>query len=98
MFEYFPNNYVWNLSLNIAVAMGGSMGEIDEACRPLVEAAQRGEDAGTELFFTSWGAVGDRLMRLAETDEKQGRALSAGEKYGRAAIYYLTAERMQSRH
>jgi len=94
MFEYFPNNYVWNLSVNLALAAGATMGEVDRACRPLLEAAARGADAGTEAFFAAWCAVGDQLTALAKVDEAAGRKLTAGEKYGRAAMYYLTAERM----
>ena len=30
MFEYFPGNYVWNLSLNIALSSGAQIGEIDQ--------------------------------------------------------------------
>jgi hypothetical protein len=51
MFEPFPGNYVWNLAVNLALYTGGNHGEIDAACRPLREAAARGQDAGTELFF-----------------------------------------------
>ena len=46
LFQYFPNNYVWNLSINIAIESGGKIGEIEEMCRPLLEAAAKGEDAG----------------------------------------------------
>jgi pimeloyl-ACP methyl ester carboxylesterase len=98
VFEYFAGNYVWNLAVNLALAMGAPIGEIDEACRPLLGVAASGVDTGTERFFLSWRRVGDRLVALAKDEEDQGRLLSAGEKYGRAAVFYLTAERMQSRH
>ena len=39
--------------------------------------------------------MGERLCELAEEDEERGRLISAGEKLLRAAIYLLTAERMQ---
>jgi dienelactone hydrolase len=94
MFDYFPNNYVWNLSLNLALAAGGTMGEIDRACRPILSSATEGADVGTEAFFEAWRGLGDELVSLAMTDEGAGRLFSAGEKYGRAAMYYLTAERM----
>jgi len=42
--------------------------------------------------------MADRLAELAGEDEAAGRRLSAGDKYGRACVYYMTAERMQSRH
>jgi len=35
MFRYFPTNYVWDLSVNLAIEMGGRMGEIAEMCAPL---------------------------------------------------------------
>ncbi|MEA1672637.1 alpha/beta hydrolase family protein [Nitrospirillum sp. BR 11163] len=97
MYEPFPGNYVWNLSTNLALMCGGNIGEIDAACRPIREAAARGEDAGTARFFDSWLAVADQVERNAEADEAAGRLLSAAEKYGRASTYYLTAERMQAR-
>ena len=97
MFEPFPGNYVWNLQVNLALICGGNHGEIDAACRPIREAAARGEDAGTAQLFDSWIAVADQVARNAEADEKAGRILSAGAKYGRASGYYLSAERMQSR-
>jgi pimeloyl-ACP methyl ester carboxylesterase len=96
MFEYFPGNYVWNLSVAIAIESGAQIGEIDEMCRPLREAAARGEDAGTAEFFKSWIAMGDRLVSLAEEDDAHGRRYSAAAKLNRAALYYQTAERMQA--
>ena len=97
MFEPFPGNYVWNLGVNLALYVGGNHGEIDAACRPLREAAERGQDAGTELFFESWLAVADQVSANAARDLEKGRKLSAAAKLRRAAIYYQTAERMQAR-
>lgn len=96
MFRYFPTNYVWNLSVDLAIEMGARIGEIEEMCAPLLEAAQRGDDEGTQAFRMSWVAMGDKLCMLADEDQALGRDLSAGEKLSRAAIYYLTAERMQA--
>lgn len=98
MYEPFPGNYVWNLSVNICLAMGGAMGEIDQANAAVREIAQRGEDAGTEAFFASWGAMADRIFQLGVAAEAAGHGASAAEKYCRATAYYMTAERMQSRH
>ncbi|MFT3763058.1 MAG: prolyl oligopeptidase family serine peptidase [Pseudoxanthomonas sp.] len=97
MYEPFPGNYVWNLQTNLALVCGGNHGEIDEANRPIIEAAKAGEDAGTAKLFDSWIAVADQVARNAEADEAAGYLLSAGAKYLRAAGYYLSAERMQSR-
>ena len=97
MIEYFPTNYVWNLSTNIALGMGANPGEVDVICRPLVEISKRGDDEGTEAFFDAWVGQADRLVALADEDLRQGRKLSAGVKHGRASTYYITAERMQHR-
>ncbi|WP_322068704.1 alpha/beta hydrolase family protein [Paraburkholderia bannensis] len=97
MLEYFPTNYVWNLATNLALMMGGNVGEIDVICRGLVEASTRGDDEGTEAFFEAWCNQADTLVELANEDIEQGRKLSAGKKLGRAATYYLTAERAQNR-
>ncbi len=95
MFEYFPGNYVWNLSVDIALESGAKIGEIDEMCRPLLEAARQGTDGGTGAFLAEWIRMADKLAELAAEDEAMGRRLSAGTKLQRAALYYLTAERMQ---
>ena len=94
LFKYFPN-YVWNLSISIAMASGAELGEIMDMCQPLLEKAQGGEDAGTLDFMREWVKVADKLVELAGEDEARGRLLSAGPKLQRAALYYITAERMQ---
>ena len=98
MYEPFPGNYVWNLSVNICIGMGGAMGEMDKANEEVRQIARQGEDAGTEAFFTAWTNMGGRLVALGEEAEKAGHRRSAAEKYCRATAYYMTAERMQSRH
>src|SRR5262249_14859528 len=43
----------------------------------------------------AWHALGARLRRLGEADEVRGRLFSASEKFHRAAIHFIQAERMQ---
>lgn len=93
MFEPFPTNYVWNLSVNLAIAMGGSIGEMDNANRRITESARSG-DEGAVAFFHEWMQLADRLAELADEDRASGHRLSAAEKYARACAYYITAERM----
>ncbi len=95
MFRYFPTNYVWNLSVDLAIEMGARIGEIEEMCAPLIEASKMPDAAGTRAFAASWVAMADKLSDLAAADEALGRGISAGDKLSRAAMYYLTAERMQ---
>ena len=94
LFEYFPN-YVWNLSLSIAMESGAQLGELIDMCAPIREAAASGDDAGTLDFMREWVAKADTLIELADEDEARGRDFSAGRKLQRAALYLFTAERMQ---
>lgn len=96
MFKYFPTNYVWNLSVDLAIEMGARIGEIEAMCAPLQEAARQPDAAGTKAFRETWANMADKLCGLAEEDEARGRLISAGDKYSRAATYYLTAERLQA--
>jgi dienelactone hydrolase len=94
LFEYFPN-YIWNLSISIAMESGAQIGEIIDMCQPIRDAAESGADAGTAQFMAQWAAMGDKLIELAQEDEARGRAFSASNKLERAALYLITAERMQ---
>ena len=95
LFEYFPN-YIWNLSVAMALESGGKIGEIVDMCQPIRDAAANGADAGTPQFMKQWVAMADRLVGLADEDEAKGRAFSASDKLERAALYLLVAERMQA--
>ncbi|WP_119153551.1 alpha/beta hydrolase family protein [Caldimonas tepidiphila] len=96
MFRYFPTNYVWNLSVNLAIEMGARIGEIEEMCAPLQEAAKAPDAAGTAAFRETWSKMADKLCAMAEEDEARGWLLGAGEKYNRAATYLITCERLQA--
>ncbi len=96
MFEYFRENYVWNLAMMGAVNGGGAMGEIDEACRPLKEASVRNDVFAQHAWYESWKKVAERVEALGRTHEKAGQLLSAGRKYTRSCLYYIAAERMLS--
>lgn len=94
LFEYFPN-YIWNLSVAIAMESGAQIGEIVDMCQPIRDAAANGADAGTPQFMAQWAAMGEKLIELADEDEAKGRGLSASNKLERASLYLITAERMQ---
>jgi dipeptidyl aminopeptidase/acylaminoacyl peptidase len=95
LFEYFPN-YIWNLSVAMALESGGQIGEIIDMCQPIRDAAAAGADAGTPQFMAQWLTVAERLQGLAAEDEARGRGFSASAKLERAALYLLVAERMQA--
>jgi dipeptidyl aminopeptidase/acylaminoacyl peptidase len=94
LFAYFPN-YIWNLSVAIAMESGAQLGEIIDMCQPIKDAAANGADAGTPAFMKQWAAMGEKLTELAGEDEEAGREFSASNKLERAALYLFTAERMQ---
>ncbi|CAO5239769.1 hypothetical protein FAGKG844_280028 [Frankia sp. AgKG'84/4] len=82
MFEYFPGNYVWNMSVVATLNSGGLIDEVDRACRPLRELAAQGADVGTRELMAAWAAVADQLEAQAAEAEKDGHRRSAGQKYG----------------
>lgn len=96
MYMYFPTNYVWSMSVVAALNNGGFIDEVDKASRPVLEASENGDDAGTAELYASWKAVADRLIASAESDLKRGWRQGAGEKYYRAGLYTSQAERLQS--
>lgn len=95
LFEYFPN-YIWNLSVAMALESGAKIGEIVDMCQPIRDAAASGADAGTPQFMAQWVAQADKLIELAGEEEARGRGYSASDKLERAALYLLVAERMQA--
>ena len=90
LFDYFPN-YVWNLSLAIALESGGKIGEIIDMCQPIRDAAASGADAGTPQFMAQWVAMAEQLIGLADEDAAGGRGYSASDKLERA-VTWLRAE------
>ena len=95
LFEYFPN-YIWNLSLAIAIESGAPLGDIIDIATPVKDAANNGPDAGTTEFLRQWMDKAQTLIELAAEDEARGRHFSAGTKLQRAALYLFNGERMQS--
>jgi len=91
---FFPTNYVWDLSINLSIEMGARMGEIQEMCGPLTEAAKAKDAEGTAAFRQTWVTMTERLISLGEEDVAKGRKISAGDKFVRAGNYMLTAERL----
>ncbi len=95
LFSPFPN-YIWNLSIAIAMESGGQIGEIVDIIDAAKEAASTSADAGTPGFMKAWMAKAETLIGLADEDEAKGRNFSAGQKLERAALYLFNGERMQA--
>jgi dienelactone hydrolase len=96
MFEYFPGNYVWNLTVVATLNSGGYIDEVDRACRPVRDLARSGADVGTAELYAAWSAVADGLIGAAEDDVRRGRLVGAGAKYRRAGLYVSQSERLQA--
>ena len=95
LFEPFPN-YIWNLSVAIAMESGAQIGEIVDIIAAAKDAAGSSADNGTQAFMRAWMAKADTLIELAAEDEAAGRNFSGGTKLERAALYLLNGERMQA--
>ena len=95
MFEYFPTNYIWSLGVAATLNSGGAIDEVDRACRPIRDAAERG-DAGTRDLMLAWKRVADQVADQAREAEAEGHTRTAGQKYFRSAAYVCQAERMLS--
>ena len=80
MFEYFPDNYIWNLGVVATLNSGGTIDEVDRACRPIRDAAARG-DTGTADFMRAWQRIADQLEEQAR--DGRGRRAPA---HRRAAV------------
>ncbi len=96
MFEYFPQNYTWNLAFMSGMNRGGALGDLDEACRSLKAHAERRDALAQQAWYESFMKIAERSEALARRDEEAGNLFSAGRKYVRAGVYYLLAERMPS--
>ncbi|WP_241291201.1 alpha/beta hydrolase family protein [Burkholderia stabilis] len=93
MLEYFAD-YAWNLALGMALDMGANMDEIDRASRTLRDRGAQDASDPAKAFFHAWTDAAVQLVEKAELDRQNGNVLSASEKYRRAAIMYVTGERM----
>ncbi len=93
MFEYFPSNPGWTLSVGCALSMGGELTEVHEACKPLVPMAEAPLAVANEAWFQSWLSLSGRLEAQGDEMLAKGWEFSAGARYFRAAQYGFVAER-----
>lgn len=94
MYMYFPDNYPWSMAAMMAVNLGGTMSDLDEACASVRELAAANDDRANDAWFDNWTRIAERAERQAGEAESAGHMLSAQRMYRRAAAYYMTAERM----
>ncbi|MFJ1256215.1 alpha/beta hydrolase family protein [Cupriavidus sp. CuC1] len=92
MFQYFPGNYMWSLSVLRCMAGGGIFGEIDWVCRNLHEASKAGAAGDTEAWHKAWHTLSEQVEGVARDAAGKGHSVTAREAYFRAAQYYQWTE------
>jgi dienelactone hydrolase len=93
LFEYFPDEPNWNMSIALALQGPGIIHEIDSVCQSLKNSTERGTDNAQTSWLEKWVNLSNRLEGLAKIDEEAGNYLSAGRKFLSAANYCFIAER-----
>ena len=88
----FPGNFVWSNAALVTKGMAPygavALAEIDEVCERL-----RPRQAAPDAWREEWCAMGRRLESVATAADAEGRAMTAGNYYLRAGMYYFTGER-----
>jgi dienelactone hydrolase len=74
----------------LALNAGGDVNDIERACRSVVV---NGGLPDVTSWFNGWAGIARTLVDQAVIDEQNGRRISAGHKYRRAAVYFAVAER-----
>jgi dienelactone hydrolase len=97
VFEYFPDNYAWSLSVIWAIEASGTFSEIHDAIQDLRPIAKADAAQGGAAWFSAWQTLALQRLRTARTAEQRGFVQSAGRNYYRAGIYQLMALRFLPR-
>jgi len=96
MFEYFKDNYAWNLAAVTLIEEVGTISEPETAFRKVAHLAAADVVTANFAWTTAMTELGERLEALGHADAAAKRHLSAARKYHRAAMYFIRAERMTS--
>lgn len=96
MIDYFPNNYSWSLAISSLGCLGIPASHINRACASLQEVSDPGNPTGSERWYQTWTEVATRFERGGEEDLRLGRHFSAANKFHRASMTFLIANRLIS--
>ncbi len=93
--ETFPGNLRWSNATQIVKGMvpwaAAAMGEIDAVVQRLQAREHDGDP--DRAWREEWGAMGDKVAKIADTAAAEGREITAGNNYMRAGNYFYSAER-----
>jgi dipeptidyl aminopeptidase/acylaminoacyl peptidase len=89
VFEYFPGNYSWSTSVNLALTAGGTISDIHRGL------ARLRDSGSTDVYEwgAAWSAMGHQHERLAGIDVRGGHLTTAGTRLLRATVYHATGQR-----
>lgn len=96
MFEYFKDNYAWNLTAVTLIEEVGTISQPAEAFAAVAEFATAPAAQASAAWHDAMTALGDKQERFAQADLAAGHALTAARKFHRAAMYFIRAERITS--
>src|ERR1700729_2670599 len=97
MFEYFPDNYPWSLSVVWAVEAVGTFSEIHDAIEKLKPMAALAPDVSGAAWYDAWLGLAAQRLYSARDAEARGYSQTAGRGYFRGGIYELMAIRFLGR-
>jgi dienelactone hydrolase len=91
----FPGNLRWSNAMQIVKGMvaygAAAMAELDLIARRLRERAS--EPELDKVWAEEWSREADRVAKIGDEADADGRAITAGNQYMRAGNYYYSAER-----
>jgi dienelactone hydrolase len=91
----FPGNLRWSNAMQIVKGMvaygAAAMAEIDLITQRLK--ARSGEADLDKAWKEEWSKEADRVAKIGDEADADGRAITAGNQYMRAGNYYYSAER-----
>ena len=92
---HFPGNLRWSNATQIVKGMAPyaavAIEEVDRVCDRL---RAREKEADPDVAWKQeWSAMADRVAAVGDTADAEGRKITAGNQYMRAANYYYSAER-----
>ncbi|NPT59772.1 alpha/beta hydrolase family protein [Paraburkholderia elongata] len=92
MFQYFPGNYMWSLSVMRCLASGGHFGEIHWALQDLQDAAKLAPQGDTEAWHAAWKKLAVQVEGIGRTALEDDKMQTAASALMRAAHYWQWAE------
>lgn len=92
MYQFFPGNYMWSLSVMRMMASGAVFGEIAWACRDLGPAAAVEPNGDVEAWYAAFAKLAKQVEGVGREAAASGHNVTARTSLLRAALYWQWAE------